>query len=121
MTRSSMRAGIYAKMRAKFSNPKCANIVRTNAGHIRLTVRIVSVIAIVAALKLMTPNEIGDRLRAARRFLRLRQQTVADYLGMKRQTYIQIEHGKRKLMATEIPPLCNLLRITPNDLLGFSK
>ena len=92
-----------------------------NAGRIRLMARAVSVVAIAPALKLMTPNEIGDRLRAARRFLRLRQQTVADHLGMKRQSYVQIEHGKRKLMATEIPPLCNLLRISPNDLLGFSK
>jgi DNA-binding XRE family transcriptional regulator len=64
-------------------------------------------------------KEIGNRARIARRFLRLTQQTVADHLGMKRQSYIEIEKGRRRLMATEIPILCNLIRITPNDLLGF--
>jgi transcriptional regulator with XRE-family HTH domain len=60
------------------------------------------------------------RLRDARKFLRLRQQTVADYLGMKRQSYAAIEKGTRNLMALEMARLCNLYRLTPNELLGFS-
>lgn len=60
---------------------------------------------------------VGQRLRAARRYLRLRQQFVADYLGMKRQSYAAIEKGTRKPMVIEMVLLCNLYRITPNTLL----
>lgn len=64
-------------------------------------------------------EQVRKRLRDARKFLRLRQQTVADYLGMKRQSYAAIEKGTRNLMALEVAHLCNLYRITPNKLLGF--
>lgn len=61
------------------------------------------------------------RLREARKFLRLRQQTVADYLGMKRQSYAAIENGLRGLTTMEMTQLCNLYRVTPNKLLGFEE
>lgn len=66
------------------------------------------------------PQQVRERLREARKYLRLRQQTVADYLGMKRQSYAAIEKGTRNLMALEMVQLCNLYRITPNELLGFN-
>lgn len=62
---------------------------------------------------------VTQQLREARKFLRLRQQTVADYLGMKRQSYAAIENGLRGLTVMEMIQLCNLYRITPNRLLGF--
>lgn len=65
--------------------------------------------------------EIARRLRDARRYLRLRQQTVADYMGMKRQSYAAIENNSRSLQALEMVRLCNLFRITPDELLGFRK
>jgi DNA-binding XRE family transcriptional regulator len=69
----------------------------------------------------LTPEQLAvpKQLRDARRFLRLRQQTVADHLGMKRQSYAAIEKGSRSLYVIEMVQLCNLYRITPNRLLGF--
>jgi DNA-binding XRE family transcriptional regulator len=71
----------------------------------------------------LTPEQLAvlSQLRDARKFLRLRQQTVAEHLGMKRQSYAAIENGLRDLYAMEIVQLCNLYRITPNRLLGFER
>lgn len=71
----------------------------------------------------LTPEQLAvlKQLRDARRFLRLRQQTVADRLGMKRQSYAAIENGSRSLYVLEMVQLCNLYRITPNRLLGFER
>lgn len=62
---------------------------------------------------------IEQRLHDCRRYLRLRQQTVADYMGMKRQSYAAIENGTRKLTVAEMVMLCNLFRVTPNNLLDI--
>lgn len=71
----------------------------------------------------LTPEQLAIRgqLRDARKFLRLRQQAVADHLGMKRQSYAAIEKGSRSLYVMEMVQLCNLYRITPNRLLGFEE
>lgn len=64
---------------------------------------------------------IGRRLRDARKFLRLRQETVAGRLGVTRQVVGSIETGSRPLRATELATLCNLYRVTPDSILDVKR
>lgn len=65
--------------------------------------------------------EIGERLRDARKFLRLRQETVAQRLCVTRQVISAIETGTRPLKATELAVLCNLYRVTPDAILDVKR
>jgi transcriptional regulator with XRE-family HTH domain len=66
-------------------------------------------------------SQIGQRLAEARRYLRLRQCTVAERLGITRQVISAIETGSRPLKATELATLCNLYRVTPNSILDVQR
>jgi len=65
--------------------------------------------------------EIGQRLADARKFLRLRQETVAKRLCVTRQVISAIETGARPLKATELGVLCNLYRVAPNEILDIKR
>lgn len=65
--------------------------------------------------------EIGQRLADARKFLRLRQETVAEQLCVTRQVISSIETGARPLKATELAVLCNLYRVTPDAILDVKR
>ena len=67
--------------------------------------------------EMLSDTEIGRRLRDARKFIRLRQQAVAEQLGVTRQVVSYIETGLRPLRATEPAILCNLYRVTPDEVL----
>ncbi len=74
---------------------------------------------LVARFERRSNAQIGQRLQAARRFLRLRQQTVAERLSVTRQVISAIETGQRPLKATELAVLCNLYRVSPSDILDI--
>lgn len=65
--------------------------------------------------------EIGQRLAIARKYLRLRQETVAHRLSVTRQVISSIETGARPLKATELAVLCNLYRVTPDTILDVKR
>ena len=69
--------------------------------------------------KPMTDAEIGAALRDERKFLRIRQEAVAERLKVTRQVVSYMETGKRPVRASELIILCNLYRVTPNGILGF--
>ena len=65
--------------------------------------------------------EIGARLRDARKFLQLKQATVAERLGVSRQIVSYIENGQQPIKAQDLITLCNLYRVTPDHILGFKE
>lgn len=73
--------------------------------------------AVAIRLSAMANADIGQRLADARKFLRLRQETVAKRLCVTRQVISAIETGVRPLKATELAVLCDLYRVTPDMIL----
>lgn len=52
---------------------------------------------------------IARGVAARRTWLRLDQQELADRLGWARQTVSDLERGRRRVMAADLPPLCRAL------------
>lgn len=67
----------------------------------------------------MNNDDLGRALQEERKYIRLSQTTVAKLLGVTRQVVSAYESGKREVSAKELQTLCNLFRVSPNDLLGF--
>ena len=61
---------------------------------------------------------LGDNLRNLRMKRGLTQQTVADFLKVKRVTYTQYELNKREPDNDTLKKLATFFEVTPNDLLG---
>lgn len=70
---------------------------------------------------MLTHAELGRCLQVARKRLRLSQTAVANQLKVTRQVVSAYESGKRAVSAPELQLLCNLFRLYPNDLLGFTR
>lgn len=70
---------------------------------------------------MLTHAELGRCLQAARKRIRLSQTAVANQLKVTRQVVSAYESGKRAVSAPELQLLCNLFRLYPNDLLGFTR
>jgi Zn-dependent peptidase ImmA (M78 family)/DNA-binding XRE family transcriptional regulator len=64
-------------------------------------------------------EQLGRALQEARKRVRLSQTTVGQRLGVTRQVVSAYESGKRDISAIELYTLCNLFRVTPNELLGI--
>jgi len=60
-----------------------------------------------------------DRLKLARLTLRLTQRIVAEKAGITVRCLQQYESGERNPRTPELVLLCEILKCTPNDLLGF--
>lgn len=61
-------------------------------------------------------KKIGNNLKQARKDLRLTQKEVAFLLKMTQQQYSRFENGVFQLNYEQILLLCELYKITPNDL-----
>lgn len=70
---------------------------------------------------MLTSKELGRCLQEARKRVRLSQTAVASELKVTRQVVSAYESGKRSVSAEELQLLCNLFRVFPNDLFGFTK
>ncbi len=70
---------------------------------------------------MLTPAELGRCLQEARKRVRLSQTAVSNQLHVTRQVVSAYESGKRAVSAQELQLLCNLFRIYPDDLLGFTR
>jgi len=53
------------------------------------------------------------KLKKTRKLVRLRQQAVADYLGISRTALSNMENGISKITADDFMKLCNLYRCEP--------
>lgn len=67
-----------------------------------------------------TENIIGERIQSARGFKRMKQQDVADALGVSVQTVSNWEHGRRCPDADSIRQMCQLFNVTSDWLLGLA-
>ncbi len=63
--------------------------------------------------------EFGRRLKAARKALRLSQEQVASRIAVHRTTYTKYETGVVEPPYSTLVSLCDVLQVTPNDLLGW--
>ncbi len=70
---------------------------------------------------MLTPTELGRCLQEARKRVRLSQTAVSNQLKVTRQVVSAYESAKRAVSAQELQLLCNLFRIYPDDLLGFTR
>ena len=64
---------------------------------------------------------INERIKNFRNRLHLSQEYVANFLGINRATYTQMENGKRKLTAEDISRLSELFGVTADALLNENK
>ena len=60
---------------------------------------------------------LNERLKEARIQLRLSQENVAKYMGVKRTAIVEIESGKRKVSAYELAKFSELYQISCDELL----
>ena len=66
-------------------------------------------------------REFAERLRAARKAAGLRRLDVAASLGSSQNAYANYEQNIAAPTLPTLIRLCELLNVTPNELLGFKK
>ena len=57
---------------------------------------------------------VHEKIKKLREQLKISQEYVAKYLGVSRSTVTQIENGNRRVLAEEIPKLCELFGVSSN-------
>ena len=68
-----------------------------------------------------SPLGVGDRIRELRKWLRISQLALGEYLGVPRSAISAIESGSRELSAVELLKLSRFFRCDPNSMLGLTK
>lgn len=63
-------------------------------------------------------NIIGNKLFLVRRKLGMTQAEVAEKAGISDRTYADIERGTVNMRVETLLRICNVLRITPNEILS---
>lgn len=63
------------------------------------------------------PREIGNRLLAIRKKAGMTQVEVAEAAGLSNRTYADIERGTVNMRVETILRICNVLHITPDEIL----
>lgn len=64
---------------------------------------------------------INERIKNYRNQLHLSQEYVANFLGINRATYTQMEKGNRKITAEDVSKLSDLFGVTADALLNEIK
>ena len=67
---------------------------------------------------MITPEELGKRLRQAREYVGLKQEDAAAALRLDATAIAKIEHGKRGVGALEMVRLATLYKVSMSDLLA---
>ena len=62
---------------------------------------------------------LGARIALARKNRNITQQQLADHLGIAQQTLGDYEVGRLRLPASVLPPLGEILGLSPEELLGY--
>lgn len=60
---------------------------------------------------------INERIKNLRNQLHLSQEYVANYLGLNRSTYTQMENGNRKVTAEDVSKLSRLFGVSADTIL----
>lgn len=63
-------------------------------------------------------TSINERIKNFRNQLHLSQEYVANFLGLNRATYTQMENGKRKITAEDVSRLSELFGVTADAILN---
>ncbi|MBQ0054953.1 MAG: helix-turn-helix transcriptional regulator [Synergistaceae bacterium] len=66
-------------------------------------------------------STINERIKQFRSQLHLSQEYVANFLGINRASFSQLENGNRKLSADELAKLCELFGVSSDFLLSGVK
>ena len=61
-------------------------------------------------------KSVNERIKELRTQLHISQDYVAKYLGVSRSTVTQVENGNRKVLAEEVPKLCELFGVSADRL-----
>ena len=64
---------------------------------------------------------IGNKLYSIRKRIGMTQAQVAEAAGLSDRTYADIERGSVNMRIETILRICNVLRITPNEILTEDK
>ena len=64
--------------------------------------------------------EIYERIKMLRTQMHLSQNYVSAYLRVGRSTYAQMENGKRKILAEDIPKLSELFGVSADSLINYT-
>ncbi len=64
---------------------------------------------------------INERIKNYRNQLHLSQEYVANFLGINRATYTQMENGNRRITAEDVSKLSDLFGVTADALLNENK
>src|SRR6266852_85604 len=67
---------------------------------------------------MITPEELGKRLRQARERVGIKQDDAATAIGLDATAIAKIEHGKRGISALEIMRLATLYKVSISDMLA---
>ena len=66
-------------------------------------------------------TDIHDRIKNYRNRLHISQEYVANFLGINRASYTQMENGKRKVTAEDVSKLSELFGVTADAILSNNK
>lgn len=66
-------------------------------------------------------RQIGDRLRQAREYLELKQETAAEAVGLSRSALSLVENGRRKVDAVELARFAKIYRQSIETLSGTAE
>jgi len=61
-------------------------------------------------------TSVHERMKELRTQLHISQDYVAKYLGVSRSTVTQMENGNRKILAEEVPKLCELFGVSVESM-----
>ena len=64
-------------------------------------------------------RQLGDNIRAIRQKKGYSQEEFAEIAGFSRSYYTEIETGKRNISVLNLIKIINILKIDPNELIGF--
>lgn len=64
-------------------------------------------------------STMSNKLLFYRKKFKLTQHQVADVMNLSQAQYQRLEKSQSVINATQIIALCELYKVTPNDLLGF--
>lgn len=67
----------------------------------------------------LTKEELGRRLQECRESRGVTQQEMADYCNLSKNYISALERGLNKCNVQTLLGYCNILEISPNDLVGY--
>ena len=67
----------------------------------------------------MDLTKVNDNIRKIRELKNISQEFVANELGITTRAYSKIETGETQLTINRLDKICKILKVSPEELLGF--